>query len=487
MEEQSSTTSMYATSNTLQSCSSNQGRRAPVFSDNSCVFSRFSEPWDQRIETVGEARANRARLEEKIRTAAATEDSLRSCPARSRCADISEISRSVPSSTGARSHLFPPGSAAVVDFLTSIGLQNASTIAIALRADAGVHTVEDLLVAVFLGVDKDVNSMFAEAGCTAGAGRGPSASTLRFRRFLASLDCFKGSHSGALHESATAGSQSCKQETSGVVASCSATTSETPPVVSSSNATQTTSAPLASSLPPSAFASVLGSLENPETSSEHGQDATHASAAGGCVAPAPPCCQVWHTGLLDEDTQDLSFVRSSDSEVGPSAPHPSGARKHVFPRHAGRPGETHTDSDIVIAAGVREDSLEVGRRREKDSGVWSGPGPVADSGGTDGGAACVEEVPREQSFLSCRTGKGEEDERACACCRCCLKVGDGSGECLCRYMRSPVLKAVAEKITEEECRVIVLQLVRYARERLTEVEFALLPVSLLLPASFVPT
>ncbi|PFH34102.1 metal-dependent phosphohydrolase HD domain-containing protein [Besnoitia besnoiti] len=65
----------------------------------------------------------------------------------------------------------------------------------------------------------------------------------------------------------------------------------------------------------------------------------------------------------------------------------------------------------------------------------------------------------------------------CTCCKCPLFLDEGISECLCRYLCSPNMELVADTVSEEERKLIILHLVRFAKEELSEIEFALLPYS----------
>ncbi|PHJ17485.1 metal-dependent phosphohydrolase hd domain-containing protein, partial [Cystoisospora suis] len=478
MEEQSRPAGRYSSSVMPQRYSSNQGRPTQRFADTARASSRFSEPWNHKVEVGSRAQTTGQQQLETSGCSAVAENCVPSCSARLKCSDSPEASLPALSPTHAAGTAARSGSVAVVDFLTSIGLHNATTIAITLRADAGVCTVEDLLVAVFFGVGMD-NAMLAAPGPIAVSSLPSGASASRFRHFLASLDRFKENHSGALHKSTRSASPtiaSCVLDSSDASSKGDTSTFNAPSVILSTTTTEVTDVPPSSSLPSSGGASLSGSPPGSQTFVGHAGDVTHATiAVRGAAASAG--CHLCDTNSGNGDTQaPASAEQAADSDNSSSAYNASKAEeaKGMVPLH---PMETRGGSGpSVIPAGGREGCLKIEGGRTEHDGTLSDPDRVVSRRGTNGGAELVEEASRKQSSVFPRPGKGKEDEqKACVCCRCCLKVGDGFGECLCRYMRSPVLKAVAQKITEEERRVIVLQLVRYARERLTEVEFALLP------------
>ncbi|KEP63602.1 UNVERIFIED_CONTAM: metal-dependent phosphohydrolase HD domain-containing protein [Hammondia hammondi] len=307
------------------------------------------------------------------------------------------------------------GSVAVVDFLDSAGVQNAASVAIALRTTLGVYTVEDLLVAVFFDVDEETLSASCVGAEAARPGLPPQRLS-RFSRFLSSLSQFRERRDSG-------------RQTASSLSSLSGSPSPR------SDSTQALRGDAAS-----AFLVPTVSASTASGSGDSGD------AASRCLFPASNNGSRFASQASVESGELPDFVGSCPTSLLQEA-----AKQLTSEGLQPTPAQgLHLDLSAA-APGRKATACGAGERRQP---------------------RCTD--PEETNDTD--RSADRQGEEVCTCCRCPLFLEDGSMECLCRYVRSRNMERLSD-VSEEDKREIVLRLVAFAKEHLSEIEFALLPYS----------
>ncbi|KFH02261.1 metal-dependent phosphohydrolase HD domain-containing protein [Toxoplasma gondii VAND] len=307
------------------------------------------------------------------------------------------------------------GSVAVVDFLESAGVRNPASVAIALRTTLGVYTVEDLLLAVFFDVDEETLSASCVGAEAACPGLRPQTLS-RFSRFLSSLSQFQ--------ERRDSGPQT---------------------------------------------ASSLSSLSGSPSPRSNSTQVLRGDSASACLVPTVSAS----TASVSGDSGDAgSLCLFPASENRSRVASQASLERRELPDSVGSsPATLLQEAAKQLASEGLQPTFAQERHLDLSAAV---PGRKATA--CEAGERLRPRCTAPQETKDANRSADSQGEEVCSCCRSPLFLEDGSTECLCRYVRSRNMERLSD-VSEEEKREMVLRLVAFAKEHLSEIEFALLPYS----------